>query len=271
MPRRSIVGFAVPLIVLLSVALLPYIWIVLASFKTRSDLISPIPKWFFDPTGINYSDILYKGFDGYLLNSIIIGFSSTALTVAVGTLAAYGFSRFKIPAGNHLFFYILATRLGPPVAYALPMYLIFNALGLINSYVGVILAHATFNLVLVVWMMRSFFDDVPREIEEAAYLDGCGHFRVLWRITLPMTFPGLVAVSIFVLIFSWNELLFALILTGGETRPLTVVIPSLVLHTGTQWGQVAAASVVQSIPVLVFIFFIQKQLVQGLTFGAVKG
>ncbi len=271
MTRRNPFVFAVPLVFLMAVALLPYIWILLASFKKRTDLISPVPKWIFEPTGVNYSDILYKGFDGYLLNSIIIGFSSTALTVVVGTLAAYGFSRFKIPAGNHLFFYILATRLGPPVAYALPMYLIFNALGLVHSYIGVILAHATFNLVLVVWMMRSFFDDVPREIEEAAYLDGCGHFGVLWKIMLPMTFSGLVAVSIFVLIFSWNELLFALILTGGETRTLTVMIPSLVLHTGTQWGQVAAASIIQSIPVLVFIFFIQKKLVQGLTFGAVKG
>ncbi len=271
MNRRNPFIFAGPLIFLISVALLPYIWILLASFKTRRDMISPDPKWFFEPTVANYLEILYRGFDVYLLNSVIIGFSSTALTVVVGTLAAYGFSRFKIPAGNHLFFYILATRLGPPVAYALPMYLIFNSMGLVNSYVGVIFAHATFNLVLVVWMMRSFFDDVPREIEEAAYLDGCGHFGVLWKITLPMTFPGLVAVSIFVLIFSWNELLFALILTGGETRTLTVMIPSLVLHTGTQWGQVAAASVIQSIPVLIFIFFIQKQLVQGLTFGAVKG
>ena len=271
MTRRNPFVFAVPLVFLLAVALLPYIWILLASFKKRTDLISPVPKWIFEPTGVNYSDILYKGFDGYLLNSIIIGFSSTALTIVVGTLAAYGFSRFKIPAGNHLFFYILATRLGPPVAYALPMYLIFNSLGLVHSYIGIILAHATFNLVLVVWMMRSFFDDVPREIEEAAYLDGCGHFGVLLKIMLPMTFPGLVAVSIFVLIFSWNELLFALILTGGETRTLTVMIPSLVLHTGTQWGQVAAASIIQSIPVLVFVFFIQKKLVQGLTFGAVKG
>ena len=268
---RQLVTFVIPLLALLGVALIPYIWILLASFKTRGELISPEPKWIFDPTSINYTDIIYKGFDGYLLNSVIIGFSSTALCVFVGTLAAYGFSRFKIPAGNHLFFYILATRLGPPVAYALPMYLIFRDLGLVNTYAGVILAHTTFNLVLVVWMMRSFFDDVPREIEEAAYLDGCGHFRVFLQITLPMTYPGLAAVSIFVLIFSWNELLFALILTGGNTRPLTVMIPSLVLHTGTQWGQVASASIIQSIPVLVFIFFIQKKLVQGLTFGAVKG
>jgi len=271
MTRRNPFFFAVPLIVLLGVALLPYIWILLASFKNRVDLITDTPKWIFEPTTVNYIDIFDKGFDRYLLNSILIGFSSTALCVLVGTLAAYGFSRFRIPAGNHLFFVILATRLGPPVAYALPMYLIFQAFGLANSHFGVILAHATFNLVLVVWMMRSFFDEVPRAIEEAAYLDGCGHFRVFWNFALPMTYPGLVAVSIFVLIFSWNELLFALILTGGETRTLPVMIPSLVLHTGTLWGQVAAASLIQSIPVLVFIFFIQNKLVQGLTFGAVKG
>ncbi|MDH3380145.1 MAG: carbohydrate ABC transporter permease [Gammaproteobacteria bacterium] len=271
MRHRNSFLFAIPLVVLLAIALIPYIWIVLASFKERVDLITPFPKWIFEPTIVNYAEIFEKGFDTYLLNSIIIGFSSTALTVVVGTLAAYGFSRFKVPAGNHLFFFILATRLGPPVAYALPMYLIFKALGLVNTHFAVVLAHATFNLVLVVWMMRSFFNDVPREVEEAAYLDGCGHFRVFWRIALPMTYPGLITVSIFVLIFSWNELLFSLILTGGETRTLPVMIPSLVLHIGTLWGQVAAASIIQSIPVLVFIFFIQKNLVQGLTFGAVKG
>lgn len=271
MRRRNLLGFALPLLILLVVALFPYVWILLASFKKRIDLITSEPKWIFDATTINYLDIFDKGFDTYLLNSVIIGASSTALTVIVGTLAAYGFSRFRVPAGNHLFFFILATRLGPPVAYALPMYLIFNWLGLVNTHFAVILAHSTFNLVLVVWMMRSFFDDVPRAVEEAAYLDGCGHFRVFWRIALPMAYPGLIAVSIFVLIFSWNELLFSLILTGGETRTLPVMIPSLVLHTGTLWGQVAAASIIQSIPVLVFIFFIQKKLVQGLTFGAVKG
>ena len=269
--RPNPFAFAIPLAVLLVVALFPYIWILLASFKKRIDLITNPPKWIFDPTVINYLTIFDKGFDQYLINSIIIGFSSTFLAVTVGTLAAYGFSRFKIPAGNHLFFYILATRLGPPVAYALPMYLIFDRLGLVNTYSGVILAHATFNLVIVVWMMKSFFDDVPREIEEAAYLDGCSHYQVFFRIALPMTFPGLVTCAIFVLIFSWNELLFALILTGGETRTLTVMIPSLVLHTGTLWGQVAAASMIQSIPILLFIFFIQRHLVRGLTFGVVKG
>ncbi|HLB07669.1 MAG TPA: carbohydrate ABC transporter permease [Alphaproteobacteria bacterium] len=271
MRSRNPALFLIPLAILLLVSLFPYVWILLASFKARIDLITNDPKWIFSPTAINYLDVFGKGFDVYLMNSAIIGFGSTALCVTVGTFAAYGFSRYRIPAGNHLFFYILATRLGPPVAYALPMYLVFDRLGLVNTHMGVVLAHATFNLVIVVWMMKSFFDDVPREVEEAAYLDGCGPFRVFFQIALPMAFPGLVTCAIFVLIFSWNELLFALILSGGETRTVTVMIPSLVLHTGTLWGQVAAASIVQSIPVLVFIFFIQRHLVRGLTFGAVKG
>ena len=271
MRRRNALTFIIPLLILIAVSLVPYIWIFLTSFKPRPDIMTVTPKWIFDPVVTNYLQIFDKGFDLYLFNSMIIGFSSTLLCCIIGTLSAYAFSRYRIPAGNHLFFYILATRLGPPVAYALPMYLIFDRLGLANTYAAVILAHATFNLVIVVWMMKSFFDDIPKEIEEAAYLDGCGPGRVFFKIALPLAFPGLVACAIFVLIFSWNELLFSLILTGGETRTLPVMIPSLVQHTGTKWGQVAAASIIQSVPILVFIFLIQKNLVRGLTFGAVKG
>jgi len=270
--RYNLFLWSLPLALLLVVSLVPYVWIILSSLKRRADLLTTPPRWLFDPTWENYRQILIeKGFDGYLINSLIVGMSSTVLAVSIGTLAAYGFSRFRIPAGQHLFFYILATRLGPPVAYALPMYLVFFKLGLLNLQAGVIIAHATFNLVLVVWMMKSFFDEVPREVEEAAYLDGCSHQQVFWSVALPLTYPGLVTVSIFVFIFSWNELLFALILSAGAMRTMTVMIPSLVLHTGTLWGEVAAASVLQSIPVLVFTFFIQKHLVRGLTFGAVKG
>lgn len=271
MTRVNRLIFAVPVAIILITTVFPYVWIFLASFKEHQDLFAIPLKWVFEPTINNYMEILNKGFGRYLLNSAIVGFSSTVLCLVVGTFAAYGFSRYRIPAGNHLFFYILATRLGPPVAYAVPMYLIFDRIGIANSYIGLILAHATFNLVLVVWMMKSFFDDVPREVEEAAYLDGCGPFRVLFSITLPMTYAGLAAVSIFVLMFSWNELLFALILTGGENRTLTAMIPTLVGHPRGMWPQVAAASIIQSVPVLVFIFFVQKYLVRGLTFGAVKG
>jgi multiple sugar transport system permease protein len=263
--------YALPIAATLIVTVFPYVWILLASFKRHEELFARPVKWLFTPTTENYLALWDKGFDRYLLNSAIVGFSSSALCLLVGTLAAYAFSRHRVPAGNHLFFYILATRLGPPIAYALPMYLIFDRLGLANSQIGVILAHATFNLVIVVWMMKSFFDDVPREIEEAAQLDGCGAFRVFFQITLPLTYTGLAAVAIFVVIFSWNELLFALVLTGGENRTLTAMIPTLVGHPKGLWPQVAAASIVQSLPVLIFIFFVQRYLVRGLTFGAVKG
>lgn len=268
----GLVAFALPLTVLLVAALAPYAWMLLSSFKPRGAIFVSPPAFTFQPTLENYEIVLFrKHFDGYLMNSLTIGLISTALAVFVGTLAAYAFSRFRIPAKSHLFFWILSTRLGPPVAYALPLYLLFYQLGLLRAGVAVIIAHASFNLVLVVWMMRSFFDEVPREVEEAAEIDGCGPFGVFFHVSLPMAWPGLATVAIFVLLFSWNELLFSLILTSGGGRTMTVMIPTLVSQTSTLWGEVAAASTLQSIPVIVFTFFVQKHLVRGLTFGAVKG
>jgi multiple sugar transport system permease protein len=254
------------------VALLPYAWTLATSFKQRADILSTPPIWIKNPSWFNYENMLFeRGFDLYLMNSIIIGVSSTLIALTVGTLAAYAFSRFKVPAGNHLFFYILATRLGPPIAYALPMYFLFSKLGLLNTLIGVSIAHAAFNLVLVVWMMKTFFDEIPIEVEEAANLDGCTAAQVFWRISLPLALPGLVAVAIFVFIFSWNEMLFALILSAGDSNTLPVMIPSLIQHTGTLRGEVAAAAVVQTIPVIVFTFVAQRHLLRGLTFGAIKG
>jgi multiple sugar transport system permease protein len=146
--NRPSPAFWILLVLIAVVALFPYGWIVLTSFKARHDILTTPPVWINDPSWLNYTNMLFlRGFDRYLLNSIIIGMGSTALSLAVGTLAAYAFSRYKVPAGNHLFFYILATRLGPPVAYALPMYFLFSRLGLLNTHLGVIIAHATFNLV----------------------------------------------------------------------------------------------------------------------------
>jgi len=255
-----------------TVALFPYIWIVLTSFKARTDILTTLPVWVKDPSLFNYTNMLFaRGFDSYLMNSAVVGLSSTAIALTVGTLAAYAFTHYKVPAGNHLFFYILATRLGPPVAYALPMYFLFSKLGLLKSQVGVIVAHATFNLVLVVWMMKTFFEEIPAEIEEAARLDGCTEWQLFSKICLPISLPGLVTAAIFIFIFSWNELLFALILSAGKATTLPAMIPSLAMHTGTLWGEVAAAAVVQTVPVIIFTFIAQKHLIRGLTFGAVKG
>ncbi len=270
--RRTPLIFWFVLGLMAVVALLPYAWTLATSFKRRADILSTPPTWIKDPNWFNYHNVLIeRGFDGYLLNSLIIGISSTLIALVVGTLAAYAFSRHKVPAGNHLFFYILATRLGPPIAYALPMYFLFSKLGLLNTHLGVSVAHAAFNLVLVVWMMKTFFDEIPRELEDAAKLDGCSAGQIFTRISLPLAVPGLVTVAIFVFIFSWNEMLFALILSAGDTNTLPVMIPSLVQHTGTLRGEVAAVAIVQTIPVVVFSFIAQRHLIRGLTFGAVKG
>ncbi|MEA2781707.1 MAG: multiple sugar transport system permease protein [Rhodospirillaceae bacterium] len=270
--RRPSPVFWALLVIIAAVALFPYLWIVLTSFKARTDILTTPPVWLHDPNLINYRNMLFqRGFDGYLLNSIEIGLSSTLLALVVGTLAAYAFSHYRVPAGNHLFFYILATRLGPPVAYALPMYFLFSHLGLLKTHFGVILAHATFNLVLVVWMMKTFFDEIPGEVEEAARLDGCSEWQLFRKVSVPLALPGLVTAAIFIFIFSWNEMLFAMILSAGKTNTLPAMIPSLVLHTGTLWGEVAAAAVVQTIPVIIFTFIAQRHLIRGLTFGAVKG
>lgn len=265
-------SWVLPLFFLLVVALLPYLWILLTSFKPKNEIFVSPPSLLFDPVLDSYRSVFVdKGFGRYLFNSIVVGLSSTLVAVTIGVLAAYAIARHKVPGSNHLMFFILSTRLGPPVAFALPMYLIFYRLGMLDLGVAVILAHASFNLVLVVWMMKSFFEDIPKEVEEAARLDGCGHFGVFFRISLRMAWPGVVTVAIFVLLFSWNELLFSLILSAGQWRTMTVMIPTLVVQTSTLWGEVAAACVVQSIPVILFTFMGQKHLVRGLTFGAVKG
>jgi multiple sugar transport system permease protein len=254
------------------VTLMPYAWTLATSFKQRADILSTPPVWIKNPSWFNYENMLIgRGFYHYLINSIIIGLSSTLLALVIGTLAGYAFSRFKVPAGNHLFFWILATRLGPPIAFALPMYFLFSELSLLNTHLGVSIAHAAFNLVLVVWMMKTFFDEIPIELEEAANLDGCTAAQVFRRISLPLALPGLVTVAIFVFIFSWNEMLFALILSAGDSNTLPVMIPSLIQHTGTLRGEVAAAAIVQTIPVIIFTFIAQRHLLRGLTFGAVKG
>lgn len=269
--RQSIL-FWFTLLFVAAIVLVPYAWVLSSSLKKRLDILSIPPSWFKNPSFFNYINMLFeRRFDEYLMNSIIIGLMSTAITLVVGTLAAYAFSRYRIPAGNHLFFYILATRLGPPIAYALPMYFLFSKIGLLNTHIGVALAHATFNLVLVVWMMKTFFDELPRELEDAARIDGCSAWQIFSRISLPLAAPGLAAVAIFVFIFSWNELLFSMMLSAGNTSTMPAMMPTLVLHTGTQWGELAAATVVQTIPVIIFTFLAQRHLIRGLTFGVVKG
>ncbi|MER9407858.1 carbohydrate ABC transporter permease [Mesorhizobium caraganae] len=260
------------LLVAVVVALTPYIWMVLASFKNRVDLLSSVPKWSFAPTLANYPAVFIdKEYWPLAINSVLISVSSTVLCIVIGAPAAYGFARSDFPGKEDLFFFFLTTRMAPPISIAVPLFLFFTSLGLIDTIYAVVIAHTSFNLSLVVWMMRGFFAEIPREIDEAAMMDGRSQLGAFFFVVAPLAAPGIGATAVLCFILSWNEFLYAFILVAFDGRPLTVGIPGLVTPHGTLWGQVAAVAIVATLPIVLFTFLVQKQLVRGLTFGAVKG
>lgn len=259
-------------IVVLVVFLTPYLWIIMTSFKTRLDALADVPVWAFKPTFEHYPKIfLDKNYLPLVWNSMYVATFSTLLSLTFGVPASYVFARYDFPGKEDLFFFFLTTRMAPPVSIVVPMFLLFSILGLTDKPIAVILAHTTFNVSLVVWMMRGFFADIPRDIDEAAMMDGHSRFGTFLKILLPIAAPGIAATAVLSFILSWNEFLYAFILVAFEGRTLTVGIPGLVTPHGTLWGQVAAVAVVATLPIIVFSFMVQKQLVRGLTFGAVKG
>ena len=260
------------LLVAVVVALTPYVWMVLASFKNRVDLLSSVPKWSFAPTLANYPAVFIdKEYWPLAINSVLISVSSTVLCIVIGAPAAYGFARSDFPGKEDLFFFFLTTRMAPPISIAVPLFLFFTSLGLIDTIYAVVIAHTSFNLSLVVWMMRGFFAEIPREIDEAAMMDGRSRLGAFFFVVAPLAAPGIGATAVLCFILSWNEFLYAFILVAFDGRPLTVGIPGLVTPHGTLWGQVAAVAIVATLPIVLFTFLVQKQLVRGLTFGAVKG
>src|SRR5690606_21414957 len=256
----------------LVIALTPYVWILLTSFKGRLDILSPQPTWFFTPTFANYPAVLIdKEYLPLVFNSLIISLGSTALSILSGAPAAYVFARTDFAGKEDLFFFFLTTRMAPPISIAVPLFLFFTLLGLTDTIYAVVIAHTSFNLSLVVWMMRGFFAEIPREIDEAAMMDGRSKLGAFLRMIVPLPAPGGAATAVLCFSLSWNEYLYAFFLVAFEGRPLAVGIPGLVTPHGTLWGQVAAVAVVATLPVLIFTFLVQKHLVRGLTFGAVKG
>ena len=260
------------LVVVLVIALTPYLWLLMTSFKTRLDALADAPVWLFTPTLEHYPKVfLDKGYLPLVGNSLIVAGVTTVLSLAIGVPAAYVFARHDFAGKEDLFFFFLTTRMAPPISVVVPMFLFFGYVGLIDTRTSLILAHSTFNLSLVVWMMRGFFADIPREIDEAAQMDGHTRAGMFLRVLLPIAAPGMAATAVLCFILSWNEFLYALILVAFESRTLTVGIPGLVTPHGTLWGQVAAVAMVATLPIVVFTFLVQRHLVRGLTFGAVKG
>ncbi len=260
------------IIIVMVIAVTPYIWMFFTSIKTRVDALSSTPQWLFTPTFAHYPKVFIdKGYLPLLANSIIVALSSTLLSLVVGVPAAYVFARNRFPGKEDLFFFFLTTRMAPAISVVVPMFIIFGKLGLVDTYFAVILAHSSFNISLVVWMMRGFFEDIPKDIDEAAQIDGNTKVGTFFKVLLPLAAPGISATAVLCFILSWNELLYAMILTAFESRTLTVGIPGLVQPHGTLWGQVAAVAMVATLPIVIFTFLVQKHLVRGLTFGAVKG
>jgi multiple sugar transport system permease protein len=204
------------------------------------------------------------------VNSLIIGFGSTFLAVFLGTLAAYAFSRFRIPLADDLLFFILSTRMMPPVAVAIPIYLMYRQLNLTDTKLGMILLYTAVNVSLAVWLLKGFIDEIPREYEEAALVDGYTRLQALRKVVLPQAVTGIAATAIFCLIFSWNEYAFAVLLTSGEAQTMPPFIPFIIGEGGQDWPAVAAATTLFVVPIVLFTILLRKHLLRGITFGAVR-
>jgi multiple sugar transport system permease protein len=252
-------------------ALAPVYWMVTISLKTEADHFAVPPEWIgFTPTLEHYGEAFF----GYLLTSAVVSLSSTALAMTIGTLAAYALARLRMPAkaDKRLSLWILSTRMFPPIVTVIPLFLMMRDLRLLDTIAALVIVYTAFNLPFVVWMMRGFFQELPRELEEAAMVDGDSRMGALVRVILPLVAPGLAATAVFCLIVSWNEFLFALVLAQTDAAmTLPVGIAGRVTQYEIKWGVMSAAGVVAMVPILVFAMAVQRYLVRGLSLGAVKG
>jgi multiple sugar transport system permease protein len=284
--------------------MVPLAWIVLTSLKSPPDSISYPPKVLFEPTLEGYCNLfttrsrqtadyiaslpppddrceaiararnmVVAGPSNYaprFVNSLIIAFGSTFVSVVLGTMAAYAFSRFRVPGKDDLLFFILSTRMMPPIAVAIPIFLMYRELGLSDTRLGMILLYSAINVSLAVWLMKGFIDEIPREYEEAALVDGYTRLQAFFKVVLPQATTGIVATAIFCLIFAWNEYAFAVLLTSGEAQTAPPFIPIIIGEGGQDWPAVAAGTTLFLLPILVFTVLLRRHLLRGITFGAVR-
>jgi multiple sugar transport system permease protein len=256
-----------------AVCIMPILWLVYTSFKPRMLTFASPPVWVkFKPTLENYRRVIQeKNLLQPLLNSVIIVTSSTAVTIAVGSFAAYIFSRYRKRWIRPTLFVILTTNMIPPAVIILPIFLFARAFGLYDTRVMMIIVYTAYNLAFVIWMLRSFFLDIPAEIEESALIDGCGRLGVVFRIVLPLSAPAIAATAILAFIFAWNEFIIALVLTSKTAFTLPILATGLISAKGVMWGEMTATTAFITIPEVIFIMFAQKYIVRGLTMGAIKG
>jgi len=251
--------------------LFPVYWLFMISFKTADEIYAFPPIWW--PASLQFGNylVLFKDGDATAVwNSLVIASVSTLLAMTLGTLCAYSLARHKT-GGDHLSNWIISQRMVPPIAVVFPIFLLYAFLGWVDTYVGMILLYTAFNLPYVIWMMRGYIQDVPRSLEEAALIDGCTRWQVIWKVVLPMCRAGLFATAIFTFVFAWNEFLFALVLTRTEVVTYTVQVTHYFGGQSNFWTKIAAMSVLGTMPVFIAVIFMQRYMVRGISLGAVKG
>ena len=251
--------------------LFPVIWMFVTSMKTQVQTFRIPPVWIFKPVYQNYSDLFFAStIQKYLINGLIIASTSTAICLVLGSFAAFTLIRFHIRGREDIAFWMLSTRMFPPIASAIPLYLLLRQLGLLDTHLGLIIVYLSLNLGFATWMMRGFFKELPVELEESAMIDGCSRYGAFFRVVLPLSAPGLAATAILCFIFAWNEFLFALLFTGRNAKTMPVVLAGFITQTGIRWGALTAAGALTAIPTIILACLAQKYIVRGLTLGAIK-
>ncbi len=262
----SIVAWAIALIIFF-----PIFWMFLTSFKTETEAVSTPPSLFFSPTLDNYADVQSRSnYLRFTINSIVVAFGSTLIGLLIAVPAAYAMAFFPSKRTRGTLLWMLSTKMLPPVGVLVPMYLLFRDFGLLDTRTGLIIVYTLGNLPILVWMLYTFFKEVPRDILEAARMDGANLRQELWLILLPLAIPGIASTGLLSVILTWNEAFWSLNLTASQATPLTAFIASFSSPQGLFWAKLSAASTMAVAPILIFGWMSQKQLVRGLTFGAVK-
>ncbi|HET9494425.1 MAG TPA: carbohydrate ABC transporter permease [Chloroflexia bacterium] len=278
MPRAERAPFAarvVPMLRYIAIVLVtlififPFLWMILASFKTQTDIMNTRNIFSFNPTTVNYENVFNQySFFRFMINSFVVALISTLFSLILGLPAAYAIARFKL---NGFGLVLLAARIVPGITFLIPWYILFSQLKMVGTYEVLILSHMLVGLPFVTWVMISFFEGLPVDLEEAGMVDGLTPIGAFFRIALPLSTPGIITGSILSFIFSWNNFMFSYILAGQNTRTLPVAIFGFISYASIDWGGLMAAAVVITIPVLVITLFVQRYVISGLTAGATKG
>jgi multiple sugar transport system permease protein len=269
--RLANLGNVILLLLLIFLVLVPIIWLVQMSFRTQLAVFEMPPNFREGWTLENYKAIAETNYFRHILNSLIVSTATTLVSLSFGVPAAYAISRHRFKRQTALTFWILAARLALPIGFALPLFNIWVRIDFNNTYHGIVIAYLTFTIPLVIWVLRPFLDGIPREMEEAAIVDGASNRQTFFQIIIPLAAPGLVSVGILTFIMTWIEFFYALVFTRGDMMTAPVGVVNFLRYVGWDWGQITSAGVIVMVPVVLFALFTHRYLISGLTSGAIKG